>query len=229
MAHSKADGPGVWRCSLIAFGVQHGTNRRKHTDLRPPASSRRRRLALDPVSGHFPREGHDVHDKSGAHEGLWLRFPLDSCSRECRTRIPALPFCHVHLRAQKPLSPAYPSELRTLGDHLRKRRLDLGLLQREVAEQIGVDTTTITNWELGHSSADFRSLPAIVVFLGYDPRPEPRTLGQGLKRHRKGLGMSQKELAGFLGVDPSTLAQWEREDRPPTGQYLQRVRCILGP
>jgi transcriptional regulator with XRE-family HTH domain len=42
---------------------------------------------------------------------------------------------------------AYPKELRTLGDHLRKRRLDLGLLQRQVAEQLGVDKTTVYNWE----------------------------------------------------------------------------------
>lgn len=44
-----------------------------------------------------------------------------------------MPCCHVHLQGQKRSPLGYPRELRTIGDHLRKRRLDLGLLQREVA------------------------------------------------------------------------------------------------
>ena len=38
--------------------------------------------------------------------------------------IPALPFCHVRLSGPKPLPKAYPKHLKTLGDHIRKRRLD---------------------------------------------------------------------------------------------------------
>jgi hypothetical protein len=41
----------------------------------------------------------------------------------------ALHFCEVTLTAKKPLSEAYPKTLKTLGDHLRKRRLDLNLFQ----------------------------------------------------------------------------------------------------
>jgi transcriptional regulator with XRE-family HTH domain len=140
-----------------------------------------------------------------------------------------LPCCHVHLRGQKPVSPAYPRELRTLGDHLRKRRLNLGLLQREAAKRLEVNTATVTNWELGHSTPEFRSLPAILDFLGYDPRPQPGTVGQALKRYRQGQGMSQEDLAGLLSIDPSTLAKWEREDRVPAGRYLQRVERLLKP
>ena len=35
----------------------------------------------------------------------------------------------------------------TLGDHLRKRRMDLGLRQQDVAERLGVCTDTVVNWE----------------------------------------------------------------------------------
>jgi transcriptional regulator with XRE-family HTH domain len=52
---------------------------------------------------------------------------------------------------------------------MRKRRLDLGLLQKKVAERIGCDTVTITNWELNHSSPELRFMPRIIAFLGYDP------------------------------------------------------------
>jgi DNA-binding XRE family transcriptional regulator len=60
-----------------------------------------------------------------------------------------LPYCNLKLRSPKPFDKAYPMELRSIGDHLRKRRLDLGLHQREVAVRIGVDKTTVYKWEAG--------------------------------------------------------------------------------
>jgi DNA-binding XRE family transcriptional regulator len=97
-----------------------------------------------------------------------------------RTDIPALPICDLGLRAPKPLDRAYPTELRTIGDHVRKRRLDLGLLQRETAARIGVDKTTVYNWEAGRATPSLRVRPAVIRFLGYDPAdpeatPEERT------------------------------------------------------
>ena len=44
-----------------------------------------------------------------------------------------------------------PEELNTLGGHLLRRRLVLKQLQRQVAEQIGVDKTSIANWEANRS------------------------------------------------------------------------------
>jgi len=83
----------------------------------------------------------------------------------------ALPFCHRVLRGQKPQSPKYPNELKSLGDHIRRRRLDLGLLQRQVAQQIGVDETTVYNWERNATSPSVRHFPAITQFLGYKSSP----------------------------------------------------------
>jgi uncharacterized protein YegP (UPF0339 family) len=40
-----------------------------------------------------------------------------------------------------------------------ERRLDLGLLQREVAERLGADPCTITNWELKRTKPALRFLP----------------------------------------------------------------------
>ncbi len=56
-----------------------------------------------------------------------------------------------------------------MGGHIRKRRLDLGLLQREVAQQLGVDKSTILNWERGHTSPALRLLPRIIGLLSYSP------------------------------------------------------------
>ena len=56
-----------------------------------------------------------------------------------------------------------------MGDHLRKRRLDLDLLQTEMAEKLGVDEMTICNWELNHTSPQLRFIPRLIAFLGYMP------------------------------------------------------------
>ncbi len=70
-------------------------------------------------------------------------------------------------------------------------------------------------------------MPAIIRFLGYNPLPEADTLGERLVRHRTSLGMMQGEAAKRLGVDPGTLARWERGEREPTGVVLGRVQRLL--
>jgi DNA-binding XRE family transcriptional regulator len=42
------------------------------------------------------------------------------------------------------------------GDHIRPRRLTLKLEQKEVARQIGVDKTSVFNWEANTSQPDLR-------------------------------------------------------------------------
>ncbi|MGC9998475.1 MAG: recombinase family protein [Bryobacteraceae bacterium] len=120
-----------------------------------------------------------------------------------------------------------PTQPQTVGDHIRLRRLGLKMLQRDVAAQIGVDTTSIVNWEANAVVPEVRFMPAIIRFLGYSPLPEANTLAQQLVRHRTTLGMSQKEAALMFGVDTGTLARWERGEREPAGKLYARVLCAL--
>jgi transcriptional regulator with XRE-family HTH domain len=115
-----------------------------------------------------------------------------------------------------------------LGDHLRKQRLDLKLLQRDVAARVGADTKTITNWELNRTEPDLAHLPAILAFLGYDPRPEGETFGQRLRRARTANGMSHRELARLIDVDASTIFKWEDGRHRPIARLLARLRAVLG-
>jgi len=108
-----------------------------------------------------------------------------------RIAMAALPFCHLRLRAEKPKPVAYPREPKTLGDHLRKRRLDLGLLQKEAAAKLGVDVKTVTNWERQRTQPKIRFLPPIFRFLGGDPRPLPMSFSERLRAARTALGLSQ--------------------------------------
>lgn len=132
-------------------------------------------------------------------------------------------FLGFKLTASKPKSCNYPKELKTLGDYLRKRRLDLKLLQREVGQRIGVVEASIWNWEDGRVSPEVKHLPAIIAFLGYNPIPKPDTLRAQLVWHRQGKGWTQKVFAQALGIDQSTLAGWERGERKPMGKYLALV------
>lgn len=132
---------------------------------------------------------------------------------------PCVAFCHVRLAGPKPRPKAYPKRLKTLGDHIRKRRLDLDQLQKEAAEQIGVDAASIGNWESNKIQPMVHCLPAILTFLGYNPLPEVDDLIGKFKRVRCGLGLSQEQLGQTLGIDESTIAGWERGETKPVGSY----------
>jgi transcriptional regulator with XRE-family HTH domain len=74
--------------------------------------------------------------------------------------------------------------LKTLGDHIRKRRLDLGLLQREVAAKLSVTESTIWNWESNTTDPALRLLPAIIR-IDAPKLPEFRYHFQYLRRRAK--------------------------------------------
>jgi len=138
-----------------------------------------------------------------------------------------LPFCHAHLKAGRPLPRAYPQVLVTIGDHLRKRRLDLGLLQRELAERLGVDEMTVTNWELNRTRPAVRFIPSLIRLIGYLPYPVGTTLADQLVACRTAQGLSQKATARLLGIDPGTLGRWESGERRPQRPFLTRVEAFL--
>jgi len=137
-----------------------------------------------------------------------------------------LPFCTARLTAQwKPAE--YPREFRHLGDHIRAKRLDLGLQIKQLARRLGTDEDSVASWERGERCPSLRKLPKILGFLGYDPRPKPATLGEHLRRFRTAVGESTRELAGKLGVDPSTLEGWERGEHAPIDRYRRMIVSLL--
>ena len=131
-----------------------------------------------------------------------------------------MPFCHRTLRIPVP-KPGYPKQFKHLGDHVRARRLDLGLTQRAVAQRIGVARDTLRNWEVGRTEPEVRFLPALIALLGYNPFPEPKTHGEVIRRARLSRGMSQARLAVLCGVDEGTIRRLEADTpkmgRRPTG------------
>lgn len=94
------------------------------------------------------------------------------------------------------------------------------------------DPVTIRNWEKGWTQIDVRFYPAIIEFLGYNPLPEARTLGEAVRRQRLALGLTQEGLANHASVDPATVSRLEA-DRPrtakrPTMAVLQTLGMSRG-
>jgi transcriptional regulator with XRE-family HTH domain len=131
----------------------------------------------------------------------------------------------IKLKSLKPKETDF--EPHTLGEHLRKRRLELNLTQKEVADQLGVNPWTILNWEKGHTEPPMASIPAIARFLGYDPFPQPETLSQHLLAKRRAMGWSIKEAARELGVDPASWGNWERGQMILYRQHRTLVARLL--
>jgi DNA-binding XRE family transcriptional regulator len=122
---------------------------------------------------------------SGRERCVDHSFHPASCCPPRAANTHVLSFCHFEIRAARPLPSQYPKQINTLGDHIRARRLDLNLLQRQVAAQIRVRALTITNWESNESPPETHFIiPAIIEFLGYDPLPSGSSLPERLATRR---------------------------------------------
>ena len=82
-----------------------------------------------------------------------------------------------------------PTEPKTVGDHIRKKRFAAKMLQKEVAEQLGVNTTSVRSWEANIAEPEIRHTPAIIRFVGYNPLPTANTLAEQLVRQRTSPGL----------------------------------------
>ena len=135
-----------------------------------------------------------------------------------------MPLVSITLKALKPKESDF--EPRTLGEHIRKRRCELRLSQKEAAERLGWRWRTVFNWENGKTTPALESIPAIIGFLGYDPFPEAASLSDRLAAVRRANGWTIKQAAEQLGVDEGTWARWENFGMP-WGRHQAMVEAFL--
>jgi DNA-binding transcriptional regulator YiaG len=55
------------------------------------------------------------------------------------------------VKRPKIMPAGYPKRPKTGGERIKKKRMDMGLFQKDVAKLIGVSTDTVTNWEKGRT------------------------------------------------------------------------------
>jgi len=139
----------------------------------------------------------------------------------------ALPFSIFKNCLKKPIR-GLPNSLDRIGDHLRKRRLELGMLQKEVADCLQVCEDSICGWEMGRSSPMIHHYPAIISFLGYNPYlSNENSIGKRILAYRLLNGLSNKTMGKFIGVDGSTILSWESGRMKPTSKSLKKLEVLL--
>ena len=63
-------------------------------------------------------------------------------------------------------NPKYPKDLKTLGERIRKARMDRHMMAKELAQKIGVVPETVTNWEKRNLKPTRRHLEGLRAVLG---------------------------------------------------------------
>lgn len=116
---------------------------------------------------------------------------------------------------------------KTPGEHLRKRRYEGKCVQKDVAVRLGVNRWTLIGWETDKTEPSVRMLARIIDFLGYNPFPEPVTLGELIVAKRRSLGIARKRLAWALGVDENALKAWEPDEKLLPGKHRDAIEWFV--
>ncbi len=112
------------------------------------------------------------------------------------------------------------SEPSTLGEHIRLARLKKGWQIKELAEKVGADEASVTNWEKRNMKPEYpyvrrlkeifheiASLPPTFFYPDYPVAP--KSYGERVKQERLNLNLSQTELANRLGLCVDTIRDRE--------------------
>jgi len=123
---------------------------------------------------------------------------------------------------------SYPKEPVTLGEHIRKKRMDLNLNQIDVARYMDIEEETIGNWERNLTVPQIKYYPKIIDFLGYSPLNFDETKLSGrLQSYRWRNGFSNKVFAKLIGVDGSTILAWESEKSMPQEKQMRKLELFF--
>jgi transcriptional regulator with XRE-family HTH domain len=114
----------------------------------------------------------------------------------------------------------------SLGEHLRNRRLALGLRQEDVAGQLGTVREVYDRWERNEREPVVSVWPLILEFLGYYPCPQTSPADLTLMVRRT-LGLEQKKLAQRMGVIHQRLRRWEHGSEVPSPSEYSRIQTLL--
>ena len=127
---------------------------------------------------------------------------------------------------QKP-NKLLPMHLNTLGDHIRRRRIEKGQLQKDVAQIIGVSKDAVTYWENNRSQPQIHYYPAIISYLGYYPFDhETEGFAGKIKKLRYSKGYSYKQMGIVFGINGSSVRAWERGLNVPVGNRINSILQI---
>lgn len=136
-----------------------------------------------------------------------------------------------------------PKEPTTIGGHLRKRRLRLGLFQSAAARQLRVSTVTLSKWERDVLYPAWKNQFKVTEYLGFNPFTDPAlgrplgnervpvvlisSFGYQLRQKRLAMRLPRKALAAQLGISWKTIWGWENNRRNPSPKLKARLEQLL--
>lgn len=127
-------------------------------------------------------------------------------------------------RCKMPKIKGYPTNPITLGDHLRKKRMDLNITQKRVSEILQTTEDTITYWENGRSKPQSSYYKRIFNFLGYFPFDRKKfSFGTEVFYARMISGFTLKELSALTGLSSDGLYYIERGLRNPRPLSIEKL------
>ena len=107
--------------------------------------------------------------------------------------------------------------------------MDSKLRQVDLAAKLGVNPMTIRLWEEGRATPGVRLMARVIAFIGCDPTPAETSLPSRLRAYRRREGVTQREMAGRLGVAVDTAVRWEWRGQKPRAEHWVTIEHILGP
>ncbi|WP_199139921.1 recombinase family protein [Pedobacter sp. ASV12] len=129
---------------------------------------------------------------------------------------------------RKPAPQTYPENPATIGEQIRKKRIDKSLTQAELAKILNVSTDCIIYWENNRSKPQISYYPRIHHFLGFSTTTFDETnFGGRIRTYRWRNGISRKDIARLLKVDISTVRAWEKGLNMPSQKRINEVEVLL--
>jgi hypothetical protein len=81
--------------------------------------------------------------------------------------------------------------------------MDLGLIQPQIAANLGADQASVWLWENNGATPELKWMPIIIGFLRYDPRPMPKESGNAwYLTAKRGVGGSDDLQRNWLSTQP---------------------------
>lgn len=129
----------------------------------------------------------------------------------------------------KAKKPCFPLILSTLGDYLRKERLNRGLSLISVSRLLKICPDTINAWEENRKSPRLRASHRIIDFLGYFPpiATSRFSIRKRLYFARLILGETQREAAKKIGIGASKFINIELGKRRVTFQIKEKIQTYI--
>ena len=109
----------------------------------------------------------------------------------------------------------------------------MGLSQKQLAQLINVSKHSLSDWETGKAKPGSSSVCILTEWLKHTDFDGPNkdfacsALGRRIATKRQEQGLSQKQLAQFLGVRKQTLNRWEIGAAFPRRNKLKRLMRLL--